>query len=156
MEIVPATLRDPRIQTAMIGTRDDLTFEVDHCGEGDELALCLHGFPEHAFSWRFQLPMLADLGFTAWAPNLRGYGKSSRPEGVQAYRVDELVEDVARLIEVSGKSQVTLIAHDWGAVIAWQFALRERLPLKRLIICNVPHPQSMQDAFGCTQLKKSW
>ena len=156
MEIVPATLRDPRIQTAMIGTRDGLTFEVDQCGKGDELALCLHGFPEHAFSWRFQLPMLADLGFTAWAPNLRGYGNSSRPEGVQAYRVDELVEDVARLIEVSGKSQVTLIAHDWGAVIAWQFALRERLPLKRLIICNVPHPQSMQDAFGWTQLKKSW
>jgi pimeloyl-ACP methyl ester carboxylesterase len=156
MEIVPATLRDPSIETAMIGTRDGLTFEVDQCGEGDELALCLHGFPEHAFSWRFQLPMLADLGFTAWAPNLRGYGNSSRPEGVQAYRVDELVEDVARLIEVSGKSQVTLIAHDWGAVIAWQFALRERLPLKRLIICNVPHPQSMQDAFGWTQLKKSW
>ena len=129
---------------------------MDQCGEGDELALCLHGFPERAFSWRFQLPMLADLGFTAWAPNLRGYGNSSRPEGVQAYRVDELVEDVARLIEVSGKSQVTLIAHDWGAVIAWQFALRERLPLKRLIICNVPHPQSMQDAFGWTQLKKSW
>ena len=100
--------------------------------------------------------MLADLGFTAWAPNLRGYGNSVRPEGVQAYRVDELVVDVARLIEVSGKREVTLIAHDWGAVIAWQFALRERLPLKRLIICNVPHPQSMQDAFGWTQLKKSW
>ena len=156
MEIVPANLRDPRIETAMIGTRDALTFEVDQCGEGEELALCLHGFPEHSFSWRYQLPMLADLGFTVWAPNLRGYGNSSRPEGLQAYRLDELVEDVARLIEASGKSEVTLIAHDWGAVIAWQFALRERLPLKRLIICNVPHPQSYQDAFGWTQLKKSW
>ena len=156
MEIVPANLRDPRIETAMIGTCDALTFEVDQCGEGEELALCLHGFPEHSFSWRYQLPVLADLGFTAWAPNLRGYGDSSRPVGLQAYRLDELVEDVARLIEASGKSEVTLIAHDWGAVIAWQFALRERLPLKRLIICNVPHPQSMQDAFGWTQLKKSW
>ena len=156
MEIVPANLRDPRIETAMIGTRDALTFEVDQCGEGEELALCLHGFPEHSFSWRYQLPMLADLGFTVWAPNLRGYGNSSRPEGLQAYRLDELVEDVARLIEASGKSEVTLIAHDWGAVIGWQFALRERLPLKRLIICNVPHPQSYQDAFGWTQLKKSW
>ena len=156
MEIVPANLRDPRIETAMIGTRDGLTFEVDHCGEGEELALCLHGFPEHSFSWRYQLPMLADLGFTAWAPNLRGYGNSSRPKGLQAYRVDELVEDVARLIEASDKSEVTLIAHDWGAVIAWEFALRERLPLKRLIICNVPHPRSYQDAFGWTQMKKSW
>ena len=105
MQIVPANLRDPRIETAMIGTRDGLTFEVDHCGEGDELALCLHGFPEHSFSWRYQLPMLADLGFTAWAPNLRGYGNSSRPEGLQAYRVDELVEDaeaaMARAFELA-------------------------------------------------------
>ena len=156
MEIVPATLQDPRIKTSMIGTRDDLTFEVDQCGDGDELALCLHGFPEHSFSWRYQLPVLADLGFTAWAPNMRGYGNSSRPEGLQAYRVDELVEDLARLIEASGKSEVTLIAHDWGAIIAWQFALRQRLPLKRLVICNVPHPQAMSDAWGWTQLKKSW
>ena len=73
---------------------------------------------------------------------------------MQAYRVDELVEDVARLIEVSGKSEVTLIAHDWGAVIAWQFALRERLPLKD-DHCNV-HILSRQDAFGWKQLKKSW
>ena len=148
MEIVPASLKDPRIQTTMVRVADNLTFEVDSCGDGDALALCLHGFPEHSFSWRHQLPMLADTGFTAWAPNLRGYGNSTRPEGLQAYRLDELVEDVARLIEASGKSEVTLIAHDWGAVIAWQFALRKRLPLQRLIICNVPHPQAMQDAFG--------
>jgi len=156
MDIVPASLREPRISTSTIDVRDGLHFEVDQCGDGDELALCLHGFPEHSFSWRYQLPMLADLGFTAWAPNLRGYAGSSRPQGVQAYRLDELVEDVARLIEASGKQKVTLIAHDWGAVIAWEFALRQRLPLERLIICNVPHPQAMRDAFGWTQLKKSW
>ena len=71
----------------------------------------------------FSVTHAGGLGVTAWAPNLRGYGNSVRPEGVQAYRVDELVEDVARLIEVSGKREVTLIAHDCGAVIAWQFAL---------------------------------
>jgi pimeloyl-ACP methyl ester carboxylesterase len=156
MEIVPESLRDPRIHTSVVDVADGLTFEVDQCGDGDELALCLHGFPEHSFSWRYQLPALAELGFTAWAPNLRGYGASSRPQDLQAYRLDELVEDVARLIEASGKSKVTLIAHDWGAVIAWQFALRQRLPLQRLIICNVPHPQAMQDAFGWTQMRKSW
>ena len=93
MDIVPASLKDPRIQTSMVSVADNLTFEVDICGDGDALALCLHGFPEHSFSWRYQLPMLADLGFTAWAPNLRGYGNSSRPEELQAYRLDELVED---------------------------------------------------------------
>lgn len=156
MDIVPDSMRDARITTTKVGVRDGLDFEVDQCGDGDELALCLHGFPEHSFSWRYQLPMLADLGFTAWAPNLRGYASSSRPNGVQSYRLDELVEDVVRIIEASGKQKVTLIAHDWGAVIAWEFALRQRLPLERLVICNVPHPQAMQDAFGWTQLKKSW
>lgn len=156
MDIVPDSVRDANISTTTLAVRDGLHFEVDQCGDGEELALCLHGFPEHSFSWRYQLPMLADAGFTAWAPNLRGYASSSRPAGLQAYRLDELVEDVARIIEASGKEQVTLIAHDWGAVIAWEFALRQRMPLKRLIICNVPHPQAMQDAFGWTQLKKSW
>ena len=59
MEIVPATLRDPRIQTAMIGTRDGLTFEVDQCGKGDELALCLHGFPEPVSYTHLTLPTKA-------------------------------------------------------------------------------------------------
>ena len=95
MEIVPASLKDPRIQTSMVTVADNLKFEVDICGDGDALALCLHGFPEHSFSWRYQLPMLADLGFTAWAPNLRGYGNSTRPVGLQAYRLDELVEDLS-------------------------------------------------------------
>ena len=155
LEIVPPALRDGRIRSERIAA-NGLQFEVDMCGAGQRLALCLHGFPEHSFSWRFQLPMLAELGFNAWAPNLRGYGNTTRPVGVQAYRMDELIEDVAGLIEASGCKETVLIAHDWGAVIAWQFALRKRLPLAKLIICNVPHPQAMSDAFGWEQLKKSW
>ena len=79
LKVVPDELKNPEIQTSMIDVDSGLTFEVDHCGDGDELALCLHGFPEHSFSWRYQLPMLAKQGFTAWAPNLRGYGNTTRP-----------------------------------------------------------------------------
>ncbi len=156
-EIVPDALRDPRIRTAFVEA-NGLRFEVDQCGEGDRLALCLHGFPEHSFSWRYQLPMLADLGYQAWAPNLRGYGNSSRPEGVEAYSLENLMADVAALIDASGCKETVLIAHDWGAVIAWHFAVRRIRPLSRLIICNVPHPVPMQKAFGkgFEQLKKSW
>ena len=61
--------------------------------------MCLHGFPESAFSWRYQLPFLAQLGYRAWAPNLRGYGRSSRPDRVEDYRINHLVADVEALID---------------------------------------------------------
>jgi len=155
--IVPERVRDPRILTRFVDA-NGLRFEVDTCGTGDRLAICLHGFPEHSFSWRFQLPMLADLGYQAWAPNLRGYGHSSRPDGMAAYSIENLMADVAALIDASGCREVVLLAHDWGAVIAWHFAMRRMRPLAKLVICNVPHPGPAQKALskGLAQLKKSW
>lgn len=150
-----AAPRDSRITTRFVQA-NGLTFEVDQCGEGDKLAICLHGFPESSYSWRYQLPMLADQGYTAWAPNLRGYGKSSRPPFVEDYAMQHLLDDVAGLIDAAGKQEVVLMAHDWGAVIAWQFAMAKVRPLTKLIICNVPHPVAMQKAFSFAQLKKSW
>jgi len=154
-KIVPDSLKDPRISTKQLKI-GDLEFEIDCCGTGEKLALFLHGFPEHSFSWRYQLPAIADLGYQAWAPNMRGYGNSSKPKGISSYNLDTLIEDVADIIEASGCKETVLIGHDWGAVVAWHFAIADRLPLTHLIICNVPHPRSMQQAFGWEQLKKSW
>ena len=154
-KIVPDSLKDPRISTKQLKI-GDLEFEIDCCGTGEKLALFLHGFPEHSFSWRYQLPAVADLGYQAWAPNMRGYGNSSKPKGISSYNLDTLVEDVADIIEASGCKETVLIGHDWGAVVAWHFAIADRLPPTHLIICNVPHPRSMQQAFGWEQLKKSW
>src|SRR5690349_3591283 len=106
-----------------------LTFLADETGEGDDVALLLHGFPESRFSWRYQLPLLAGLGWRAIAPDLRGYGGSSRPPRTADYRIDHLVEDVAALFEAAGARRRLLIGHDWGAAIAWAFALDKRLPL---------------------------
>ena len=132
-------------------------FEVVTCGEGHRLALCLHGFPEHALSWRNQMPLLAGLGYRVWAPNQRGYGKSYRPQGVSKYRVERLIEDVAGLIDASGAKETVLIAHDWGAVVAWIFAARQIRPLDALIIMNVPHPQCyMERLFRSSQIFRSW
>lgn len=148
---------DSRISTGFVEA-NKLRFEVDMCGDGDKLALCLHGFPEHAFSWRYQLPMLAELGYKAWAPNMRGYGKSSRPVNLEDYSLEELMADVAGLIDAAQCESVVLIAHDWGAVIAWYFAMRNIRPLDKLIICNVPHPVPAQRVMrtGLKQLRKSW
>ena len=145
------------IQTNFIEA-NGLQFEVDQCGNGDKLALFLHGFPEHSFSWRYQLPLFARMGYTAWAPNMRGYGKSSSPLKVKDYAIELLMDDVAGLIDASGKQSVTLIAHDWGAVIAWYFAMRKIRPLEKLIIMNVPHPAVFNEKIKTLpeQRKKSW
>jgi pimeloyl-ACP methyl ester carboxylesterase len=115
-------------------------FEVATMGQGDKLALCLHGFPEHAFSWRYQIPLLAKLGYRVWAPNLRGYGATDSPSAVEAYGLETLVEDVAGLIRASGARDTVLIGHDWGGMLAWEFAMRHSEMIRRMIIMNVPHP----------------
>jgi len=139
-----------------------LSFEVDEIapqgGSTGRLALCLHGFPESKFSWRFQLPLLASLGYLAWAPDLRGYGGSSRPKGVAAYDIDKLVADVEGLISASGATETLLIAHDWGAIIAWHCAMRRIRTLTRLVIMNVPHPTRFAEDIETNprQRRKSW
>jgi len=123
-----------------------LSFTVDEAGEGDNVALLLHGFPESRHSWRHQLPLLARLGWRAVAPDLRGYGHSSRPRGVEPYRLEHLVEDAAGLFDALGARRRLLIGHDWGSLISWSFAIERRLPLDGLVIMNAPHPATLARA----------
>lgn len=146
------------MQTRFVET-NGFRFAVDEMGEGDHLALCLHGFPESRFSWRFQMPLLAEMGYRVWAPDLRGYGETEpKPKAVSAYSIDRLMEDVAALIDASGAKKVTLIGHDWGAGLAWSFAINQVRPLERLVIMNVPHPAVMAENLRTNpaQRKKSW
>ena len=124
-----------------------LRFHVAACGAGERLALCLHGFPECWYSWRNQLPLLARLGYRAWAPDLRGYGESDRPPQREDYAIEQLMADVAGLIDASAARSTLLLAHDWGGIVAWYFALRQVRPLERLVIMNLPHPAVMERAF---------
>lgn len=134
-----------------------LRFHLAECGGGERLALCLHGFPECWYSWREQLPVLADLGYRAWAPDLRGYGDTERPERMQDYALEKLMDDVAGLIDASGARETVLLAHDWGAIIAWYAAMRRVRPLAGLVILNVPHPVAGRAAFrGWRQWLRSW
>ncbi len=134
-------------------------FETLIAGKGGrKLAVLLHGFPESYYSWRFQIPLLVKLGYEVWAPNLRGYGHSSKPSHLRNYAIEHLMEDVAQLIDQASEGRpVTLIAHDWGAIIAWAFAASNQRPLERLVILNVPHPARLAEELRTwRQLKKSW
>jgi pimeloyl-ACP methyl ester carboxylesterase len=138
----------PRYLTAMFAIESEfveangLRFYVNTCGDPNStrLAICLHGFPELGYSWRHQLPVLGELGYRVWAPDLRGYGQSDRPPHMDDYALEHLMEDVGQLIDASGAESVVLLAHDWGAIIAWVFATRKIRDLDGLVIMNVPHP----------------
>ena len=134
-----------------------LRFEILEAGAGDRLALLLHGFPEHAVSWRHQIPHLAALGYRVWAVNQRGYGQTTRPPNVEDYALRHLIADVAALIDASGARTVTLVGHDWGAMVAWCVAATRARPLERMVIMNVPHPLCFRAALKhWRQRRKSW
>jgi pimeloyl-ACP methyl ester carboxylesterase len=90
---------------------------------GGPPVVLLHGFPELWYSWRHQLPALADAGYHVIAPDLRGYGASSVPAEIEAYDMDSLCRDVVGLIDWLGAERAVVIGHDWGAAITWQLAL---------------------------------
>ncbi|MFP6662727.1 MAG: alpha/beta hydrolase [Deltaproteobacteria bacterium] len=151
---------DKEIRRGVFVETEGMRFEVDMAGDpqSDHLALLLHGFPELNFAWRHQMPVFARQGFKVWAPNQRGYGKTTRPLGVRNYTIDHLMADVTRLIDASGCSQITLVGHDWGGVVAWSYALLpQKHKLERLVIMNIPHPTIMAKKLRtAAQLRKSW
>lgn len=110
-------------------------------GEGP-LVILLHGFPECWYSWRHQMPALADAGFRAVAPDMRGYNLSDKPK--RGYDIETLVDDVVALGRAlgGGDARVHLAGHDWGGVVAWQVAWRHPGLLKSLTIMNAPHPSA--------------
>jgi pimeloyl-ACP methyl ester carboxylesterase len=95
-----------------------LSLAVHEQGSGPAVVLC-HGFPELAYSWRYQLPAVASAGFRAIAPDQRGYGGSSRPERILDYRLVELCADLAGLLDALAIERAVFVGHDWGGMVAW-------------------------------------
>lgn len=120
------------------------------------LVLLLHGFPELSESWREVLPRLADAGFHAVAPDLRGYGGTDRPE--QGYDLDTLADDVVQMARhLQPERPVYLVGHDWGGLIAYHVAARHPEVVERLAVVNAPHPVVMlRELWKPAQLVRSW
>ena len=107
-------------------------------GAGDPVAF-IHGFPELAYSWRYQIPALAEAGFRAIAYDQRGYGGSSKPETVEAYGLVNLVDDVIGLLDELEVERATLVGHDWGSIVVWTAALMHPDRVERVVSLNVPY-----------------
>jgi pimeloyl-ACP methyl ester carboxylesterase len=99
--------------------------------------LC-HGFPELAYSWRHQLPALADAGYHAVAPDQRGYGRSSRPEAIADYDIAHLTGDLLGLLDDLGRERAVFVGHDWGALVVWALALRSPGRVAGVVAMSVP------------------
>jgi pimeloyl-ACP methyl ester carboxylesterase len=111
-ESVPITDR-------MIETNGVQLHTVEAGEPGAPVVVLAHGFPELAYSWRHQIPVLAAAGYHVLAPDQRGYGGSSRPEDVADYTIAKLSADVIGLLDDVGAERAALIGHDWGAPVAW-------------------------------------
>ena len=107
-------------------------------GAGDPV-LFIHGFPELAYSWRYQIPALAEAGFRAIAYDQRGYGGSSKPEDVAEYGLMSLVADAISLLDTLDIERATLVGHDWGSIVVWTAALSYPDRVDRVISLNVPY-----------------
>jgi pimeloyl-ACP methyl ester carboxylesterase len=114
-----------------------IDMHVAECGTGP-LVVCCHGFPELWYSWRHQLPALADAGYRVVAPDQRGYGRTSRPEAVEDYDIAHLAGDILGLLDALGEEQAVVVGHDWGAIVAWHLAQAHPERLHGVAALSVP------------------
>ena len=126
-----------------------LRFSMDVAGEADApLVLLLHGFPQTRYTWRHQLPALAEAGHRAVAPDQRGYSPGARPRGVEHYGVDALVGDALALADAFGAARFHLVGHDWGGQLAWLLAARHPERVRTLTVLSRPHPAAFARALA--------
>src|SRR5262245_21177738 len=118
-------------------------------GEGP-LVILMHGWPDLGLSWRHQLEPLAEAGYAVAAPDMRGYGASSKPSDVAAYSLDHAADDMAAIAGSLGAKRWVAVGHDWGAGVAWRCALRHRDQVAALFGMSVPYVAPPPDVAGVT------
>lgn len=124
------------INNSQIST-NGISLNVNILGEGPMVVFC-HGFPGHWSNWRHQLQAIAEAGFRGVALDMRGYGKSARPESFTDYNMDEQIADMCGLLDAMGEQQAIFIGQDFGAALAWNMALREPSRVAAVIGISVP------------------
>jgi pimeloyl-ACP methyl ester carboxylesterase len=120
-----------------------LSLYVEDHGEGDPVLL-LHGWPDSARLWRHQVPFLVRHGYRVITPDLRGLGRSGRPEEVAGYSLQNSVADIAAVLDELGLDTVHVVGHDWGATVAWYLAILIPDRVRTLTVISVPHPRAPQ------------
>lgn len=127
----------------MHGYADSSGVKIHYVTQGSgPLVVMIHGFPDFWYTWRHQMPPLA-ANHQVVAIDQRGYNWSDQPEGVASYAMDRLVDDVLAVVNHFQRDQAIVVGHDWGGMVAWQFAMRYPDATDKLIILNLPHPNGL-------------
>ena len=135
---------------------DGVAIEFDVTGPPDGRALVLlHGFPDSGRVWRHQVPALAEAGFRVIVPDLRGFGRSDKPAGVDPYNLLFLAGDVLAVLDSLGVGRAHLVGHDWGAGLSWGLGSLAADRVDHLVALSVGHPAAFR-AAGLPQLVRSW
>src|ERR1700761_9271695 len=125
------------IQHRFIET-NGIRMHIAEAGTGPLVLLC-HGFPESWYSWRHQLSALADAGFRAVAPDMRGYGETESPQAIDQYTLLHLVGDMVAVLDALGVDRAVIAGHDWGAPVAWHAALLRPDRFRAVVGLSVPY-----------------
>lgn len=139
-------------------SRGGFTFDVSDSGPADgPVVVLLHGYPENRTSWQAITPALTEAGYRVLAPDQRGYSPRARPKRRRDYRMTELVEDIAALVDASGADKVHLVGHDWGGAVAWAFSMLHPERLHTVTSLTTPHPRALVASMvRSNQLLHSW
>ena len=131
-------------------TVNGITLEVFEAGKqnkGKPIVLC-HGWPQHAYSWRYQVSALVEAGYHVIIPNQRGYGNSSCPSNITDYDIEHLTGDLVALLDHYGYDNAIFMGHDWGATVVWGLALLHPNRVEKIINLSVPYLDRGEKPWG--------
>ncbi|XP_069053735.1 bifunctional epoxide hydrolase 2 [Lepisosteus oculatus] len=151
-EMVPSSIHPEEVSHGFVSIKPGVKTHYVEKGDGPPVLLC-HGFPESWYSWRYQIPALADAGFRVLALDMKGYGDSTAPPDIEEYSQEELCKNLVTFLDKMGIPQVTLVGHDWGGLFVWNMAQCYPERLRAVASLNTPLFPVTPDANPMEKLK---
>ncbi|NP_001087143.1 epoxide hydrolase 2, cytoplasmic L homeolog [Xenopus laevis] len=136
-EVAPIPANPDKVTHGFVTVKPGVKLHYVEMGNGPVICLC-HGFPESWYSWRFQIPALADAGFRVIAFDMKGYGDSSAPHEIEEYSQEQICKDLVSFLDALGISQASFIGHDWGGAVVWNMALFYPERVRAVASLNTP------------------
>ncbi|XP_066566329.1 bifunctional epoxide hydrolase 2 isoform X1 [Amia ocellicauda] len=151
-DMLPSSCHPDDVSHGFVSIKPGVRTHYVEKGDGPPVLLC-HGFPENWYSWRYQIPALAEAGFRVLALDMKGYGESTAPPDIEEYCQEQICKDLVTFMDKMGIPQVTLVGHDWGGVIVWNMARCYPERVRAVVSLNTPLLPAKPDVNPLEQIK---